>query len=184
MNLRKLNRILHRDLGYFFFGMFVVYGLSGIALNHVHEWNPNYIITQDTIYSDLILKNPVSEDAVIQLLEETGRSKKELKKFYHPNKTSLKIFVQNGSITMDLLTGTGYIEEIRNRPVFKEINFLHYNNAKRLWTWFSDIFAGAMIIIAITGLFILKGKNSIAGKGLWYMIAGIVIPLLLFLIYY
>lgn len=184
MTLRKLNRILHRDLGYFFFGMFIVYGLSGIALNHVHEWNPNYIITYDTIHSGIFLNNPVSEEGVKKLLDESGHDRKSLKNFYYPNHTTLKIFIDEGSITLDLLTGNGVVETIRNRPVFKEINFLHYNNAKRLWTWFSDIFAGGMIIIAITGLFVAKGPKSIEGRGLWYLIAGIVIPLILFLIYY
>jgi uncharacterized protein len=85
---------------------------------------------------------------------------------------------------MDLLTGQGVVEIIRNRPVFRQFNFLHYNNPKRLWTWFSDIFAGAMIIIAITGLFVIKGPKSISGRGLYYMLAGIVVPLILFLIYF
>lgn len=184
MKLRKLNRILHRDLGYFFFGMFIVYGLSGIALNHVHEWNPNYIITHDTIQSEIFLNNPVSETGVKQLLDEAGFQKNGLKNFYYPNQTTLKIFIQEGSITLDLLTGQGIVEIIRNRPFFKEINFLHYNNAKRLWTWFSDIFAGAMIVIAITGLIIVRGSKGIAGRGGWYLLAGIIIPLILFLIYY
>lgn len=184
MKLRKLNRILHRDLGYFFFGMFIIYGLSGIALNHVHHWNPNYIITNDTVQSDIFLKNPVSEEGVKQLLEESGFDSRSLKNFYYPNQSTLKIFFGEGSVTMDLLTGQGIIEIIRNRPVFKEINFLHYNNPKRLWTWFSDIFAGAMIIIAITGLFVIKGPKSITGRGLWYVLAGIIIPLVLFLVYY
>ncbi len=184
MKLRKLNRILHRDLGYFFFGMFIIYGISGIALNHLHQWNPNYIITNDTVQSDIFLENPVSGEGVRQLLEETGHKGKSLKKFYYPNHSTLKIFFTDGSITMDLLTGQGVVEIIRNRPVFRQFNFLHYNNPKRLWTWFSDIFAGAMIIIAITGLFVIKGPKSISGRGLYYMLAGIVVPLILFLIYF
>ncbi len=184
MKLRKLNRILHRDLGYFFFGMFIIYGISGIALNHLHQWNPNYIITNDTVQSDIFLENPVSEAGVRQLLDETGYDGKSLKNFYYPNQSSLKIFFGDGSITMDLLTGQGIVEVIRNRPVFRQFNFLHYNNPKRLWTWFSDIFAGAMIIIAITGLFVIKGPKSISGRGLYYMLAGVVIPLILFLLYF
>jgi len=44
MKIRKLLRILHRDLGYFIVGMTVVYALSGIFLNHRHDFNPDYKI--------------------------------------------------------------------------------------------------------------------------------------------
>ncbi|HKL38702.1 MAG TPA: hypothetical protein VJ876_07375, partial [Bacteroidales bacterium] len=49
MKWRKLNRILHRDLGYFFFGMTLIYALSGIALNHIDDWNPSYSIESEEI---------------------------------------------------------------------------------------------------------------------------------------
>ncbi len=44
MNLSKLNRITHRDIGYLIAGLTIIYAVSGIALNHKHDWNPNYII--------------------------------------------------------------------------------------------------------------------------------------------
>ncbi len=34
MNWRKWNRWIHRELGFLFFGMTIIYGISGIALNH------------------------------------------------------------------------------------------------------------------------------------------------------
>ena len=39
---RKWNNILHRDIGYLIFGLTIVYGISGIAVNHIQDWNPNY----------------------------------------------------------------------------------------------------------------------------------------------
>ncbi len=42
----KWNRIVHRDLGFFFFGVIIIYAVSGIALNHLEDWNPNYIVTK------------------------------------------------------------------------------------------------------------------------------------------
>ncbi len=38
MKARTINNALHRYLGYFFFGMTVVYAFSGLALNHIHDW--------------------------------------------------------------------------------------------------------------------------------------------------
>ena len=40
MSIRKWIRVIHRDMGYIFFGMSLIYGISGIALNHLDDWNP------------------------------------------------------------------------------------------------------------------------------------------------
>ena len=77
---------------------------------------------------------------------------------------------------MDAETGEGLLEHARRRTVFFEVNYLHYNTPKNLWTWFSDIFAGALILLAISGLFILKGKKGITGRGAWLTAAGLIIP--------
>ena len=34
---RKWNRAVHRDFGYLFLGMTIIYALSGIALNHMKK---------------------------------------------------------------------------------------------------------------------------------------------------
>ena len=46
---RKWNKAVHRDFGYFFFGMVVIYSLSGIAINHINDWNPNYVVITEDI---------------------------------------------------------------------------------------------------------------------------------------
>ena len=42
MNWRRLNNIVHRDLGYLAVGLTIVYGISGLAVNHKADWNPSY----------------------------------------------------------------------------------------------------------------------------------------------
>ena len=51
MNLAKFNRVTHRDIGYLIAGLTIIYAISGIALNHKHDWNPNYIIENSRIYN-------------------------------------------------------------------------------------------------------------------------------------
>jgi uncharacterized protein len=182
MNIRRINRAIHRDLGYFLFGMAIIYGLSGIALNHRHHWNPNYIITQ--------------ESHAFHLPDEAIEDDEELARFFlnqldevHAHRTQVqrgnnfRIFIQGGSVNVDIENGQGNIETVRKRPVFHQVNFLHYNTPKKLWTWFSDMFAGGLIILAITGLFVLKGRNGITRRGAWITAAGILIPLILLFIY-
>lgn len=181
MNWRKINRVLHRDLGYIFFGMCIIYGLSGIALNHRHDWNPNYIITQKEIKVSLPEREGSFErPEVKKILEEIGEGSYRT---HIQSANNLRIFIEGGTININPQTGEGYLEKIKRRPVFYEVNFLHYNAPKKLWTWFSDIYAVALIIISITGLFILKGKNGITRRGAWLTGIGVIIPLILLYLY-
>ncbi len=177
MNWRKLNRVFHRDFGYFFTATTIIYALSGIALNHMKDWNPNYIInTQEFKLDEVPLQqNQINEDWVLDLVDHYD-DRDNIKKFYFPKENRLKVFLHGGSILVDLDSGFGFIETIRRRPIFYEANYLHYNPGK-WWTLYSDIYAGALALLAITGLFILKGKNGITGRGAWLTAAGIIVPI-------
>jgi len=63
------------------------------------------------------------------------------------------------------------------------VNFLHLNESKKLWTWMADLYAIALALLAITGLFVLKGKKGITGRGAWLTGAGVVIPVVFLLMY-
>ena len=70
MNWRKINRVLHRDFGYFFVASSIIYGLSGIALNHMKDWNPSYVISSKIIQvQDLPEKENITKDYVFNLLD-------------------------------------------------------------------------------------------------------------------
>lgn len=182
MKLRKLNRVTHRDLGYIFFAMSIIYGLSGISLNHIKDWNPNYIVSNEIVYSDLTEDIGLEKEHVLNFLS-TINEKENFKKFYFPSYGKMKIFINNGSILVDTKTGEASIEKLRRRPVFHEFNWLHYNHAKRLYKWFADIYGVALILLAITGLFMLKGKNGITGRGAWLTAIGIIIPVVFYIMY-
>jgi hypothetical protein len=177
---RRWNRIIHRDFGYFFFGMTIIYALSGIAINHIKDWNPNYIIKTKNI--SVSIPDEINKNEVLNILKILNEEK-NYKKHYFPKKDQLKVFIKNGTLTLNLNSGNGIIEKIKVRPIFKPMNYLHYNPIK-WWTWFSDIFAGALILIAISGLFILKGKKGITKRGAWLTILGILIPVIYLLIFY
>jgi hypothetical protein len=95
----------------------------------------------------------------------------------------MKIFLKGGSAVIDLETGEGLLERVSRRPFFREMNYLHYNPSE-LWTWTSDVFAGALIILAITGLFLVKGPKGITKRGAWLTILGIVLPIVFLLVFF
>lgn len=184
MTLYKLNRALHRDFGYFFAAMTVIYALSGIALNHRKDWNPNYSIERSehrvTIPPNLYKNEKAS---VVEILRQIGQEN-GFRQFYFPSPTELKVFMNGGgSIFVDLSSGKLLFENLKKRPVFFQVNFLHYNPGK-LWLWFSDFYCAILILLAIGGLFIVKGKNGMSRRGAWLAVAGIIVPIALLIMYY
>jgi len=182
--VRKWIRILHRDIGYIATGLTVIYAISGIAVNHVDEWNPNYsieIVTtrinplQDTVYN--------SEKTIAYVLQQLG-VENEVKNSFRPDPSTLQIFTEGNTISVDLNSWSVTEERVKSRVGIRETNFLHLNAPKKIWTYVADIFAVALAFLAISGLFMIKGKNGIKGRGAWLTIAGILIPILFLLLYY
>lgn len=176
--LRKWSRILHRDIGFFFIGTTLIYGLSGIALNHLNDWNPNYSVELEEFQTEISLEKNTEINTNIDLLLEEIGTKIAYKKHYYPESDLIKIFLSGGSsILVDLETGNGRAEFLRKRTMFYEANYLHYN-PNDWWMWFSDIYAGALILFAITSLFMVRGKRGMKGTGGIYTALGIIIPLI------
>jgi len=175
--LRKWSRILHRDIGFFFIGTTLIYGLSGIALNHLNDWNPNYSVELEKFQTEISLEKNTEINTNIDLLLKEIGTKIAYKKHYYPESDLIKIFLSGGSsILVDLETGNGQAEFLRRRPIFYEVNYLHYN-PNDWWKWFSDIYAGALILFAITSFFMVRGKKGMKGTGGIYTALGIIIPL-------
>jgi len=180
---RKWFWAIHRDLGYFFFATTVIYAISGIAINHIQDWNPNFIITTQEFTFNMPEDNGTLDKEFIlgELSENDIQS--SYKKHYFPSEDVLKIFLKDGSVMVDITNGDALYESIRKRPVFHTFNYLHYNPHK-YWTWFSDAYAIALFLLAVTGLFLLRGKKGIIGRGAWLTALGIIIPIIFLLIYY
>lgn len=182
MNLSKLNRITHRDLGYLITGLTIIYSISGIALNHKHDWNPNYIIENTEFTTDInFTRESINKEIARNLIKKLPGDLK-YKTYYFPTGNIFTVFIEGGSVKINTATGKGTIERISKRPLFYQINFLHYNPG-RWWKYFSDVFCIALILVAITGLFLVKGKNGITRRGAILTAAGILLPLIFLFIY-
>jgi hypothetical protein len=181
--IRRWNSAIHRDLGYFFVGLTIIYGVSGIALNHLKDWNPNYV--QNIVEVDTggpLNIGDLDKQAIIDLLKPYHEDQ-AYNKHYFPNNQVLKVYLKGGTMILDLSTGKGRIERLTKRWMFNQFNFLHYNAPKRLWTLISDIYAVSLIILAISGLFILKGKKGLKWRGTWIGLAGIILPFAIYFYY-
>ena len=107
----------------------------------------------------------------------------ELRNSFRPDPETIQLFLEGKSYSVDLPTGTVIVETIHPRPVLYEFNQLHLNAPKGIWTYISDFFALSLIVIAITGIFVLKGKNGVVGRGAWFIGAGILVPAVYWIYY-
>lgn len=179
--LRKWSRILHRDIGFFFVGASIIYGISGIALNHLNDWNPNYFVSVKKYNSSSHFKEGASKKDIAQWVTKQD-TKGKYKTHYYPQKNKAKIYLTNNTtLFLDLNNGNVVMEKLKRRPIFYQSNLLHYN-PNVWWTWFSDTFAISLILFAITGILMIKGKKGITGRGGIYVALGILIPIIILFI--
>lgn len=179
---RKWNRIVHRDLGYLCAGLTVVYAISGVAVNHVRDWNPNFSITHDTIQAPTVAGSAIPAGYEGEVLAAAGILEAPRGSF-RPDPGTLRVFIEEGVVEVDLVSGEAVVERVRQRALLWEANFLHLNQPRALWTWVADLFAVALAVLAVSGLFMIRGRKGITGRGAWLTAAGVLIPLVFLALY-
>jgi len=175
VKIRRLVIATHRDIGYFFAGLTVLYAISGVAVNHIDDWNPNYVIRREAVEVGVL---PFGEPAELgaEVLSRLGVTE-EPRSVVRMNREELKVFLDQRTLTVTLPGGHVVDEHVRRRFAFFEVNFLHLNTGKGFWTWFADIYAVGLLVLACTGIFILPGKKGLGGRGRWLLITGLAIPI-------
>ena len=175
MKLRRLIIATHRDVGYFFAGLTVIYAVSGVAVNHIEDWNPSYVIRRETVDVGELPDGRASEIGA-QVLARMGIPE-EPRSVVRMGPQQLKIFLDQRTLTVSLPEGGVVDEHARRRYAFFEANYLHLNHGKGFWTWFADAYAVGLLVLACTGIFIVTGTKGLGGRGRWLLLAGLAIPL-------
>ena len=181
MTWRRINHVLHRDIGYLCIGMTLIYVISGVAVNHItHQFNPSYSIEKKEVSV-----RPVAADAVPDMalvtdilgqLHENGK----LKNVAMLTPGNLRIFVEENTIDVELVTGKVQQEKVKRRPLLFQVNYLHLNKPKGVWTYLADAYAILLGILAMTGMLMIRGKNK--ARGLILTFIGFLIPIAYLLI--
>ncbi len=184
MKWRKFNRLLHRDIGYICFGLIIIYSISGIAVNHVDDWNPNYVIEIDTLKISEIADSSLSKDELAFLIIEKLSIRDSLQSSFKSSPNKTEFYFEGKTVYADAETAQVVVETVKDRAVFRETNFLHLNAPKKLWTYVADLFAVALILLAISGSLMIQGKKGITGRGKWLILLGIAIPVFFLLLYF
>jgi hypothetical protein len=176
---RRVNRAVHRDAGYLVAGLTLLYAISGVAVNHRADWNPSWKIEPEVRRFEPL---PVTDReamaaALVKALDLPGPPRSSFRRA--PER--IELFYEGWTVEADVTSGTARLTRPRERPVLRDANFLHLNEPKGAWTWIADVFSVLLGVLAITGLFVLKGKTGLGGRGKWWVLAGLV-PVAVFLV--
>jgi hypothetical protein len=132
MKWRRVVRIFHRDIGYVTAVLTIIFAISGIALNHIEDWNPNYVVEKTTTNIQPIADSVYTADAAREYVVAQLSITDSIKSHFRPSPNEIDLFFEGKTISANLSTGKVSIETIEKRVVFKEMNFLHLNTPKKL----------------------------------------------------
>lgn len=175
-NWRRWFRAFHRDIGYVTVALILAYSLSGLAVNHIEDWNPNYRFDERAVAIGPLTGTLAEMEG--QVIDRLAIDRRLVRGHFQETERELRVFLDEGQeAAVDIVTGEGTLKTLSKRPVFFEVNALHLNNLKGIWTYVADLFAIALIILAITGMTMMKGDRGFWGRGKYFVGAGLSIPI-------
>lgn len=167
-------RAIHRDIGYLAVGLTLIYALSGLAINHIDDWDPNFVsYTREREITPIGADVP--DDAAIAQAQKalgvgtprsTYRAGDEIHLEYDDKK--LVVYGDSGKV----------IEQGRkSRFLLRIANWLHYNRGKKAWTYIADAYAILLLYLAVSGIFMIKGKKGLKWRGTVLLLLGASVPI-------
>lgn len=175
--IRKVCWTLHREIGFLVVGLTIVYAVSGIAVNHAHHWDANYARVAEPVTIAPTGAGPTAEVEPL-VLERLGLTRDVVKSTWRASPEVLQVFLEQGGYEVNLVTGQGVRRGARPRPFLFDLNFMHLNNGKSPWTGIADVYAGLLIVLAVTGPLLVRGRKGLAGRGGVSMAIGIALPVI------
>ncbi|RMF73770.1 MAG: hypothetical protein D6738_08095 [Acidobacteria bacterium] len=178
--VRRWLRVIHRDAGYLAVGLTLVYAVSGVAVNHVADWNPSRVI--ERVERPLDLGDVRTDDALVDAVGAALGIDTPPARTFRATADRLLLFWDGMTVEADLARGMATIETVRDRPVLRQVNLLHLNEPKGWWTLVADLYAVVLAFLALSGMFLLRGRQGLAGRGKWLVGAGLALPLIALLL--
>lgn len=197
---------LHRDIGFLCVGLTLLYAISGIAMNHRHQWNPNQSeqqmqlqvgsagqlltgqIGQERVKlldADATQMTPQEEKLLVsEIMKRTQRTEAPGNTMWQGPGLIRLFFGARGTDIIEYEPKSGQLRHVlrKNRVALREMNFLHRNSLDKSWTWIGDIYAVLLAFLAISGAIVIRGKRGLKGWGSVYLVVGLLVPIIFILI--
>lgn len=172
--LRPALRAVHRDAGYLAVGLTVVYASSGIAVNHLADWDPNF--TRAELRHTVPVPLPPSDEAAAGVVLAALGVSGPPREVYRAGPDSLEILLEGRTLHLDTRRGQVVEERETPRPLLRAANWLHLNRGKKAWTLVADAYAVGLLLLAGSGLFMIPGRRGIRGRGAVLVVLGALVP--------
>lgn len=252
-NWRTTLRALHRDFGFLAVGLTLIYATSGIAVNHINDWNPSFVDYSRalTVPGPLPADDKQAAEVVLKALEideapadvfgrresllryeidvpgakvevQTDRAEihvtrgRETEVFPltqtlpagdwdaavaalaiagisdEPTRVArvdiptreITISYERRTISVNDLGDEAEVIEQGEKPRFflYVANWLHLNRGKKGWTYIADFYAVVLLVLAFSGMIMVRGRQGLVGRGGVFLLIGLAIPIIYIII--
>lgn len=170
-------RALHRDLGYLTVGLTIIYAVSGLAINHIGQWDPNFTtVHREQTIAKIPAETP-DDVAIARAAKAVGLGDDAIK---GAARYGDEIHFEQPGGTVVVYGDSGLVvEDARQSRFFLRMaNWLHEVRGKKAWMYIADAYACILLFLAIGGMFMIKGRLGLRWRGLLLVGAGAMVPTL------
>ncbi|HEX3481344.1 MAG TPA: hypothetical protein VHT91_40300 [Kofleriaceae bacterium] len=167
-------RAVHRDIGYLAVGFTVIYAASGIAMNHIDDWDPNFHATELTRKIAPIDPGLSDAEATRRIAEAAGAAG-AIDDVYRAG-DEVRLSYQDGT-KLTAIGDTLTVQRRRDRFFFRVADWLHATRGKQAWKFIADLYAAILLYLAISGIFMIKGRLGLRWRGAALIALGLAAPL-------
>jgi uncharacterized protein len=168
-------RAAHRDFGYLAVGFTIIYAVSGIAVNHTGDWDPKFVTSESVRKIAPITADVADDEAFARVEKELG--------FGKPSETyragdEIRLKFDHREVTIIGDSGDVTIQGNKPRFFFNLVVWLHTARSKPAWKYVADVYALMLLYLALSGLFMIKGRLGLKWRGSILVATGIAVPAL------
>jgi hypothetical protein len=144
-------------------------------VNHAHHWDANYERTREEFSIEAPGTGPTAE--IEPLVLERLALTEPVKSTWRAGATEFQVFLEGGGVDVNLATGEVVRHGFARRPLLFDLNFMHLNSGKAPWTGIADVYGGMLVVMALTGIFLVRGRKGLSGRGGVLMALGFLLPI-------
>ena len=166
-------RAVHRDFGYLAIGFTVIYAVSGIAQNHIEDWGEVSYKTYEKTIHIAAIADDAPDDVAIKAVADAAGLGTPTASF----RAGDEVRLEYGNGARVTAIGTDVTIQGRERRAFiGAANWLHTARNKSGWRYVADAYAVLLLYLAISGIFMIKGKLGLKWRGAMLISIGVAVP--------
>jgi uncharacterized protein len=152
----------------------VIYAVSGLAIDHIADWDPNFDVRERVATITPVAATAADAEAAAQVAAAAGTPAPRPDEIYRAGDEVRIAYADGAQVTA---VGAQVTVQARTPRFFLRVaNWLHYNRGKQAWTYAADVFAVMLLYLAISGIFMIKGRLGFHWRGAAMISLGIAVP--------